>query len=324
MLIAVLMIFVIFSYTGLGVLHISQLSQETAAETVQNVKIQYALESTVNEALWTINNGPDTLVNVQSDGLTLQWEPISMVLSVNVDMFEMENEVMLDLSDDMHFDHAIAAAETIEDNGYTPVTDDDRTVKSGFDFLPDVDLDYFLDNAVVVSNKPSKPKKKGKHSQAEELVLEDGIHVYTGNNITIEDVRLNSGTLVFTGKNIRFRGDNFIHAPEADSTGAMPALIFTDPRQDFEMYSDTEAETIIGAIYCAGSIELHNGNLSGPVLANSVYLGDDIHFLDNENPDFYQWNDGFGAQSDYDFPKQVKRWKKKKWGKKAHLNNDLN
>ncbi len=195
-------------------------------------------------------------------------------------------------------------------------------------FLPEVDLDYFMDNAVSVSKKPVKPKKskkdkkKGKKNKKgyddDVIYLQDGIHVFTGNNIKVENIHLNSGTLVFTGKKISFRGDNVINAPAADSTGAMPALIFTHPKQNFEMYSDNEAETIIGAIYCAGSIELHNGNLSGPVLAKSVYLWDDINFLDAENPNYYQWNHGFGDREDYDFPKKIKRWNQKKWGKKAH------
>lgn len=319
MLVAVLMLFLVFSFTGVAVLNVAYLSQSTSMETVQNIKLQYALESSVNQALWHINNGADSLVNLKSDGLKLTWEPSLQVLAVNVDLFEMEAEVLLDLTTDMHFDHAISTSGEIDFNGYSPEVEENHQVRSGFNFLPEVDLDYFMDNAVSISKKPEKSKKDKKNGYPENgITLEDGIHVFTGNNITVEDIRLNSGTLVFTGKNISFRGDNIIRAPHADSTGAMPALIFTNPKQTFEMYSDNEAETIIGAIYCAGSIELHNGNLSGPVLANSVYLGANINFLDNENAGFYQWNHGFGDPEDYDLPKQIKRWNQKKWGKKAH------
>jgi len=327
MLIAVIMIFVVFSFTGLAVMNVAYLSQTTSMETVTNIKLQYALESEVNQALWHINRGADSLVNIQTDDLTLTWQPENLTLAVEVDRFQMEAEVLLNLTDMHHFDHAIAVSETIEDNGYAPLTEEAHQVRENISFLPEVDLDFFMDNAISVSKKPEqtnsyngKGKSKGKGStSSDDIILADGIHVFTGNGITIQDLRLYSGTIVFTGKNIRFRGDNIIKAPQADSTGAMPALIFTHPQQTFEMYSDNEAETIIGAIYCAGEVELHNGNLSGPVIAKSVYLGDDINFLDTEYPLYYQWNDGFGDKNDYDFPKQIKRWKQTKWTRKARI-----
>jgi len=312
MLVAVIMMFVVFSFTGLAVMNVAYLSQSTSFETVHNVKLQYALESEVNEALWRINNGPDTLVNLQSENLTIIWQPDNLILAVEMDRFQMETEVLLELTDLNHFDHAIATSETIIDNGYTPITEEEHSTREDFNFLPEVDLDFFMENALSISDRPEKTKKKNGMT-----ILPDGIHVFTGNGITVEDIRINSGTLVFTGKNIRFRGDNHITAPRADSTGAMPALVFTNPQQVFEMYSDLGAETIIGAIYCAGEVDLQNGNLSGPVIARSVNLGDNINFLDTEYPEFYQWNDGFGNQTEYDFPKQIKRWKQNKWGKKA-------
>ena len=314
MLVAVLMFFVVFSYTGVAVLNVSYLSFITSQETVDNIKLQYALENQVSEALWRINNGTDSLVNVSNGGITTIWEASSSVLTINVDMFEMESEILLDLSEDFHFTHGIATSEEIITNEYDPVLDEDHLVKDGFHFLPEVDLQYFIDHAVSISNKPDKFKKSGKHGDSNTLI--DGIHVFTGNGITIEDLQLDSGTLVFTGKNIRFRGNNVIMAPPADSTGVHPALIFTNHLQTFEMYSDDGAETIIGAIYCRGSVELHNGNISGPVIANTVTLGDDINFLDDEHPEFYQWTHGFGEREDYDWPKRIKRWTNKKWNRK--------
>ncbi|NQV14280.1 hypothetical protein HQ531_02395, partial [bacterium] len=104
MLVAVLMIFVVFSYTGVAVLNVSYVSSSASRETVQNIKLQYAVESQVNETLWRINIGADSLVSETSDGITTLWDATSNILSVNVDMFEMEAEILMDLNEDTHFD----------------------------------------------------------------------------------------------------------------------------------------------------------------------------------------------------------------------------
>lgn len=308
MLVAVLMIFTIFSFTGVAVLNVSALSSAASAETINNIKMQYATESSINEALWRINIGTDSLVNSTADGITTLWDADNQILSVNVDMFQMESEILLDLADDTHFDRGIAAEQTVDLDGYDAGIDEDRQIRSDFEFLPEVDLQYFLDNAVAVHNESWKIWKDN--------TFPDGIHVFTGNYITVEDIRITSGTLVFTGHHVSLWGDNDITAPVGDSLATYPALVFTNPNQDLDIYSPNGNETITGAIYTNGDIDLYNGNVSGPVMGKNVVLRNHFDLKDNENADRYRWTKGFGSRDSYDWPKQIDRWKISKWIKK--------
>ncbi|MBC8377318.1 MAG: hypothetical protein H8E26_14850 [FCB group bacterium] len=308
MLVAVLMIFVVFSFTGVAVLNVSYLSVATSAETVNNIKLQYATESSINEALWLINTGVDSLVNSDVDGIATVWDASLNILSVNVDKFQMETEILLDLSDDTHFDRGIAAEEAVTLDGYDPGLEEDNQVRGGFNFLPEADLQYFLDNATTVHTNSWKVWSNN--------TFPDGIHVFTGNFIALSDIRITSGTLVFTGHNVSFWGDNEITAPAGDTTSTYPAVIFTNPDQDFDIYSQNGSETIVGAIYCKGNINIQNGNISGPVIGRNVTLNNHFNLLDAEHGDRYRWTKGFGNRSDYDWPKQIGRWKTNKWGKK--------
>jgi len=308
MLVAVLMIFTIFSFTGVAVLNVSYLSNSNSMETVNNIKLQYATESSINEALWRINSGVDSLVNSNVDGITTAWNPVSQVLSVNVDKFQMESAIVLDLSADTHFDRAIAAQGTVDTSAYTVSTDEDHQVRGDFDFLPEADLQYFLDNAVKVHNESWKVW--------ENKTFEDGIHVFTGNYIALDDIEISSGTLVFTGHHVSFWGDNQITAAAGDTSSTEAALIFTNPNQDFDVYSHHGDETIIGAIYCKGDVSVYNGNISGPIIGRNVTMASNQNILDHDHSDRYRWTKGFGNKEDYDWPKQIGRWITKKWQKK--------
>jgi len=308
MLIAVLMIFAVFSFTGVAVLNVSYLSNANSMETIDNIKLQYATESSINKALWRINIGADSLVNVDTDGIVTNWDPVNMILSVNVDKFQMESEILLDLSEDTHFDRGIAAEETIDLDVFDPGVDAERQVRDNFNFLPEADIQYFLDNATAVHNESWKIWKDN--------TFPDGIHVFTGNYLRIEDIRITSGTLVFTGHHISFVGGNEITAPAGDTTATYPALVFTNPYQNFEAYSPYGNETITGAIYAKGNITLWNGNISGPVMGKNVSLHNHFNLRDNENTDRFRWTRGFGNRDQYDWPKQIGRWKIHKWIRK--------
>jgi len=310
MLVAVLMVFVVFSYTGVAVLNISYLSSSTSTETVNNIKLQYAMESSVNETLWRINNGPDSLVNMDADGISTVWDADNQVLSVNVDKFTMESEILLDLSEDTHFDRGIAAEEEVITDGYVADMEDDHQPRAGFSFLPEADLQYFLDNATEVHGNSWKVWS--------DQTFDDGIHVFTGNYIAINDININSGTLVFTGHHVSFWGDNDIIAPLGDTTSTNAAVIFTNPNQNFDIYSSHGDETITGAIYCKGNIEVYNGNISGPIIGKNVTLNTNFDLDDNHHQNRYRWTKGFGQHKNYDWPKQIGRWKTMKWNKKHH------
>ncbi|NQV14631.1 hypothetical protein HQ531_04170 [bacterium] len=305
MLVAVLMILVVFSFTGVAVLNVSYLSSSATIDTKDNIKMQYAVESNINEALWRINAGVDSLVNFSSDGVTCSWESSSNILSVSVDNFIMESEILLDLSEDTHFDRALASSTPITTNGYTTLIEDQHQ-KRQFSFLPQPDIQFFLDNADVVHHG------NGASWHEASLVVE-GIHVFTGNNLDIADISLNNSTLIFLGKNIIFNGTNVIKAPiPLDSIAALPALMFTNPEANLVL---AEGDSIEGAIFCAGSLSLGEVTLSGPVVAQSISLTSNIDFMDGEYEEYFRWTKGFGNQQDYDWPKQIGRWKTLKWNK---------
>jgi len=269
------------------------------------------MESSVNESLWRINNGPDILVNATTNGITTIFDPVLNTLSVDVEKFQMEIEILLDLSDDTHFDRGIAAEQAVELDGYNVGLEVDHEVRGGFNFLPKADLQYFLDNAKAIHTDSWKVWTNN--------TFPDGIHVFTGNFLSLSNIRITSGTLVFTGHHVSLWGDNEITAPEGDSTSTYPALVFTNSNQDFDIYSTNGAETIIGAIYCKGNINIQNGNISGPVIGRNVSLNNHFNLMDAEHSDRYRWTKGFGNRSDYDWPKHIGRWKSNKWGKKHHI-----
>ncbi|MBC8193293.1 MAG: hypothetical protein H8E18_12990 [FCB group bacterium] len=331
MLVAVLMMFVVFSFTGVAVLNVAYLSTSTSTETVNNIKLQYAMESSINESLWRMNNGPDSLININTNGIETSFDPLLNILSVKVDKFQMESEILLDLSEDTHFDRALASDETINTNGYETNVDEENRSRF-FTFLPEVDIDYFTDNAVAIHpesfHKFEGGKGKGKHSDDDEMA--DGIHIFTGSYIEFKNMNLANHTLVFTGRYIDFTDRNNIDAPlPADSADAMPALVFTNPDNYFEIEAEgkhyEKEDVIIGAIYTAGTIVLKKGQVSGPIVGNAISLepGEDfenhINFRDTEHPHHYRWHKGFKGKKHYDWPKQIGRWKTKSW-KKKHQN----
>jgi len=350
MLVAVLMIFLVFSFTGVAVLNVAYVSASASAETVNNIKLQYAMESSVNESLWRMNNGPDSLINIDADGITTVFNPVLNTLSVNVEKFEMETEILLDLSEDTHFDRALASDETIETNGYETDIDEENSSRF-FTFLPEVDMDYFTDNAVAIHPESfhrfeggngngngngygygyghGNGHGNGNGNQGDDDEMEDGIHIFTGSFIEFKNMNLANHTLVFTGRFITFTERNNIDAPiPADSADAMPALVFTNPDNYFEVEAEgnhyNKEDVINGAIYTAGTIVLKKGELSGPIVGNSISLepGEDyqnhIQFNDTEHPHHYRWHKGFKGKNHYDWPKQIGRWKTKSWKKTHH------
>jgi len=246
----------------------------------------------------------------------------------------MESEILLDLSEDTHFDRALASDETIENNGYDPDIDEENSSRF-FTFMPEADIDYFTDNAVAIHSESfhtwegGKGNGKGNGSQGDDDEMEDGIHIFTGSFIEFKNMNLSNHTLIFTGRYITFTERNNIDAPvPADTADAMPALVFTNPDNYFVVDAEGkhyEKEDVInGAIYSAGTIVLKKGQLSGPVVGKTISLeeGEDylnhIDFRDTEHPEYYRWHKGFKGKKHYDWPKQIGRWKTKLWKKKHH------
>jgi len=319
MLVAVLMVFVVFSFTGVAMLNVSYLSVHSAMETSQNIRNQFAMESTLNKALWRINTGADSLATFNDGATQSVYDTTNNVLTINVDQFDMEQEVMIDLSEDTHFNRSIAVSETLVENGNAVTADEDHRSRE-FDFLPTVDLQYFTNHAVAIHNESW-------HRWDTEDLTQEGIHIFSGNLLRLDNINLNNSTLVFTGRYIFFTGENTINAPvPADSADAMPALIFTNPHVTFIVaeggwvwghHYESTGDHIEGAIYCAGNLILRNGELSGPVIGRVIALDDDFDFLDDEHNEYYRWNKGFGRRDSYDWPKQIHRWRSHSWHHRA-------
>jgi hypothetical protein len=305
MLVAVLMVFVVFSFTGVAVLNVSYFSSSTAMETVNNIKLQYEMESSINQALWRINCGTDSLVNYSSGGITTLWNPQLSILSVGIENYQMETEILLDLSADTPFDRAIASNNPINTDGYVADAAAEHEIRQ-FDELPIVDYGYFLLNTAVIHH--------GNQSSWSENSMEiEGIHIFLGNNLEISGLDLENSTLVFLGNNILFSDDNIIKAPLPEgSSDAVPAIVLLNPYTSFNIQAGTHIE---GAIYCAGQLNIDNATLTGPIVAKTINLTNDINFIDEDHQEYYRWTKGFGNMNDYDWPKHIARWKTAKWSK---------
>lgn len=305
MLVAVLMVFVIFSFTGVAVLNVSYLSSAASLETTQNIRLQYEIESRINEALWRINAGADTLVNYNIDGASVNWDPSLSILSVDVNNYCMESEILLDLSMDTPFSSAIASSNSINTDEYTATAEEEHAVQK-FNVMPNVDYDWFLQNAAVIHHGNQK-------SWSEASLSQEGVHIFLGNNLEITGLSLENSTLVFLGNDILFSSNNTIKAPvPSGSEDAVPAIVFINPYTDLTILAGTHIE---GAIFCAGQLNVENATLSGPVVAGDVTLLSDINFIDKEHPKYYRWTQGFGNENDYDWPKFVSRWRTNKWNR---------
>ena len=300
MLVAVLMVFVVFSFTGVAALNVSQLSNSTLSGTSQNIKLQYELESRINKAMWRINSGKDQFVNLSSEGTKVEWDSQHHVLSVGVEAFNMQSEAQLDLSVKTPFMNALASKSRINTFWYDADIEEEHPIQQ-FDVLPTIDPAYFILNRAVIHDGDQSEWTK------ESLQIE-GIHIFLGNNLEISGLNLDNSTLLFLGDNISFSGSNSIKAPiPVDDLKAVPAMVFMDPHTKFTLKYGTHIE---GAIFCAGHLNVENATLTGPVVANSVTLTGNVDFIDDEHPEYYRWTEGFGNMHDYDWPKRVKNWKK--------------
>jgi len=305
MLIAVLMVFVIFSFTSVANLSIAYIANSSSTGTTQNIKQLYEMESQINEALWRINSGPDDLVNVSSEEATIIWDSQHNTLSIGTETYKVRSEVQLDLSTDTPFSSAIASRTPIDMNGYFADVEDEHPLQQ-VDQLPAIDPSYFIINRAVIHHSDQT-------TWSEKSLQVEGIHIFLGNNLEISGLNLVNSTLIFLGDNISFRGSNNIKAPApVNSLAALPAVVFMNPHINFTLRYGTHIE---GAVFSAGHLDIENAKLTGPVVANSVTLTGNVDFIDDAHPEYYRWQEGFGNMDSYDWPKHLKRLKSTQWNK---------
>jgi len=300
-IVAIMITAVIFSATGLGVLDMASIVNLDTQTAVQKVQDQIEVESFANVALWRVNAGNDNLGTFSAGDLSATFDSTTKKLSVIKTSGDEQTGLLLSLEEDNHFLRAVASSGTFYTNGRTVNPEPQHQVRTQVGFLPQADLQYFMDNAVEIHYENSYTYYDSD--------LSEGINVFVGNHLVFERVELENTTLVFTGTDINFWKNNVIKAA-ADENGALPALVFTNPYSDFDIYGfwSSWRDEIEGAIYSAGTVRLYNGELSGPVVAQTVVLYDNMDFTDDEHSEYYQWPHGFGSYSDYDWPKQIEEW----------------
>ncbi|MCF7807875.1 MAG: hypothetical protein K9N38_05070 [Candidatus Marinimicrobia bacterium] len=300
MLIAVIAIFLVMSFTGVAVLDISYTSSTSAQGTVSNIKSQYILESSINESLWLINAGADSVVTRIEGGVTTTWDSLSQVLTVHVDTFGSESEVSLHLDDDSHFERGIASRSGLNTNGNAYGL---NRQKRNFNFLPGVDMTYFNENALQIENGNENSFKNSD-------IADGGIVIFTGNNLSLDSLNLSAATLVFTGKNITITNSSITANAGTEFSNASPAIVFTN---SWESLTIEASNTINGAIFSAGELNLYGASMTGPIIGETVNLMEDITLNDEFADNYYTWTNGFGDQLSYDWPKEIDTWMTTLW-----------
>ncbi|MBC8191727.1 MAG: hypothetical protein ISR87_03440 [Candidatus Marinimicrobia bacterium] len=298
-IVAIMITAVIFSATGLGVLNLATIVNLDTQAAVQTVQDQVEVESFANVALWRVNAGGDNLGTYSSGDLTAAFDSTTQKLSVIKSNGEEQTGLVLSLEEDNHFKRAVATSGTFYTNGRTVNPEPEHQIRSQMGFLPQADLQYFIDHAVEVHYDNSRTFHDGD--------ISEGINVFMGSGLTFDRVELENSTLVFAGTGIDFWKKNVI---KADPNADLPALVFTNPNSDFSFYGfwSSYRDEIEGAVYSAGTIRLLNGTLSGPVVAETVVQTWNMDFTDDEHGEYYKWPNGFGSYDDYDWPKQIQEW----------------
>ena len=300
-IIAIMVTAIIFSITGLGVLNLAQaviLDAQTAAHTLED---QIEVESVANIALWRLNTGADSLGSLSSGDITSTFDSTDLILTVELATAEDTSGFKLTLEEDHHFRRAIGTRNTISQSTYLIGEEKEHRLRENFGFLPIVDLAFWMNLADTIYTEHDRTYL--------DTDLREGILIFTGDGVKIQDVSLYNTTMIFTGTGIDFIRDNIVSATQNDSL-VYPALVFTDSVFTFfvnEWFSSRQ-DHIYGAIYSAGSILLRKGELSGPVVARHVLLWRNMDFIDDQYPQYYRWPRGFGDFSAYDWPKQVALW----------------
>jgi hypothetical protein len=301
MLVTVLATALILSVTGVAVMEFGFYGRTEAIDAVHTIQNRYTVEGHVSKALWRINNFADSLVSYTDGPVTVNYDTTTERLLVGVSQYDEARAVIADLYEDMHFSHAIATNDSLLLNGYSIGAEPQRSTKGEFRFLPEVNLQYFIDSAVAVHSENYYWYDDYDFSQ-------EGIHVFTGEDPYLNSVTLHNSTLVFTSQWVTFWKDCDIRAAK-DSTNQLPAVILTNPNVTFNINSEFRREDHIeGAIYCAGKIRLTRGDLTGPIIANQLVLLRDMDFMDDAHPEYYIWHTGFGSYSAYDWPKVITNW----------------
>jgi hypothetical protein len=300
MLVTVLTTALILSLTGMAVVEFGFYGRTTAQDGAHTILNRYVVESHVNKALWRVNTFADSLVSYTDGPVTVSYDTTTMRLLVGVSQYDETRAVTADLVEDMHFNHSIATNDSLVLSGYSIGAEPGRTPKGEFRFLPNLDLQYFMDNAVEIHTEDY-------YVYADGEIQGEGIHVFTGEEPILNSVSMENSTFVFTDEWVYFYKDVVVKAKVEENQ--LPALVFTNPNSVFTFNKEFwKQDHIEGAIYSAGKVRVKYGYITGPIVANKVTLLSNIDLKDDEHPEYYTWHTGFGSYAAYDWPKVITNW----------------
>ena len=301
-IVAVMITAAVFSITGLGVLNLALLVNFDTDAAAVAIEEKIEAESAVNIALWKVNSGGDTLGSYTDGNVTSVFDSTELSLTVTYAGNEDTTGFKAFLKRDHHFNHAMASQNAILTYSYETGEEEEHRPRDNFEFLPIIDEGYWVAVADSIYTGSSRTYYDSD--------LIDGIMVFTGNDIQFYQINVSNATMVFTGGGeVYFSHSNTVVASYTDST-ANPALVFTDTSATVfinEWYSSRK-DHIEGGIFSNGNILIRRGELSGPIVARNIAVIRNIDLLDDQYPQYYTWNLGFGEFMSYDWPKNIIRW----------------
>lgn len=300
-IVTVMITAIIFSLTGMGVLQVAQFVQLDSQMAAHFIENKLEVDSYVNIALWRLNAGEDSLANFTTGDVTCSYDTTTLELVVTTVSHGINSSMLVTLEEYYHFKHAIATKGAISMGSYTVGEEIEHEVRDNYEFLPEIDLAYWLSVADTIFADNSRLYHDGD--------LVEGILIFTGSAPKFDDISLDNTTMVFTAPGVvEFKHTNVIRAVYTDST-IFPALVFTDSTSSFTIDDGAhDQDHIEGAIFSAGTIILAKGELSGPIVAREVTVNNNMDFLDSDYPQYYGWQEGFGSYYDYNWPKQILQW----------------
>ena len=284
-----LIYFAIFSLTGLAALSMAAYYRVETAHSVVHTTNDLALESVLNEALWRINSGPDSLANFTRGDFTVALDSSDTQLSITGPTISLTVEL-----EEMHpFNHGVAYRDDIDTSTYSVTVLPGHGIHR-FNFLPPVDTAYYRSHAVAVYNG----------NVTFDSVMTPGIHFVEKGNVFLKNGSYLNGTLVIMGK-LKVVGTEVTLNATTDTSGVyLPALIVADSTADM---TTTPGIIIRGPIYSTGPFDIKGGTLTGPLVGTSIVLSQKLDINDQANEKYYRYPPGFGDVHAYDWPKRIIR-----------------
>ncbi|MCF7801996.1 MAG: hypothetical protein K9N34_08250 [Candidatus Marinimicrobia bacterium] len=285
-LVMAMIYFVIFSLAGMAALSLAAHFRLESVKSKQAKTFDLKIESVLNEALFRLNAGPDSLANFTRDGVTSAFDDNSQTITISG-----YGKTLTVTLEDMHpFNHGVAFRDDIDTSSYSVTLLEGHGIRQ-FPFLPEVVTSYYMSNAVAVYNA----------NTAFDSVMTPGIHFAT-KNVFLKQGAYLEGTLVVMGK-LKVVGTEVTLQAVPDSNGIyLPALIVADSTADI---STTPGIIIRGPIYSSGPFDMKGGTLTGPLVGVDITLSQKLDINDLSNEKYYKYPPGFGDVTAYDWPKRI-------------------